>query len=429
MRLGKYAVGYQLQIPKLKTEEGRLKVQSDRGLRRLQRIFNSKVSHMCNLQFSTGTDKKKGPHDEAGDGEDGNDITTTDEMNFLINIKKHVASNFAKDLNPGLVEGYAKCSVPQIDLVEIIIGGDGRSFTKDFPMMDLFNIPLIPVIIRKLLQNVVKLNQMYPDLNLLSFDTFGDDAMNVLVAFPQASTRDVFVNKGSRATFCKIPEMLVNNSELKNIKNEEDKKKAIEEETLKRTKRIIESFMKNDQRVANIITDIAREELGLIRAKMMKEEGIVAILKIVNVSQTAFRKLRLFMELHWGWRMFASKYDIRSLRLNAILPIIGCCDVNPQLIINYWYKKFIPLITQAMVELFEVEDNYAQSTNRIHFICSCDHGQGALRSCAKILSLDQDSLSAKVIAERVYTVGNVDHNKDNYKIMENTLMSHYNIFM
>ena len=28
---------------------------------------------MCNLQFSTGIDKKKGPHDEAGDGEDGND--------------------------------------------------------------------------------------------------------------------------------------------------------------------------------------------------------------------------------------------------------------------------------------------------------------------------------------------------------------------
>ena len=60
---------------------------------------------MCNLQFSTGTDKKKGPHDEAGDGEDGNDSTTTDKMNFLMNIKKHVASNFAKDLNRELVEG------------------------------------------------------------------------------------------------------------------------------------------------------------------------------------------------------------------------------------------------------------------------------------------------------------------------------------
>ena len=108
-------------------------------------------------------------------------------MNFLMNIKKHVASNFAKDLNRELVEGYAKCGVPQIDSVEIMIGGDGRSFTKYFTMMDFFNIPLIPVIIRKLLQNIVKLNQMYPDLNLLSFDTFGGDAMNVLVAFPPKS--------------------------------------------------------------------------------------------------------------------------------------------------------------------------------------------------------------------------------------------------
>ena len=359
VKLGKYADGYRLQIPKLQTEEGRSKVQSDRGLRRLQRILNSKVYQMCNLQFSTETDKKKVPHDEAGDGEYGNGSTTTNEMNFLMNIKKHVASNFDKDLNRELVEGYIKFGVPQIDLVEIMIDGDGRSLTKDFPMMDFFNIPLIPVIIRKLLQNIVKLNQMYPDLNLLSFDTFGGDAMNVLVYFTQASTIDVLMKKGSRANICKIPEMLVNNPELKNIENEEYKTKEIEEETLERTKWIIESFMKNDQRVANIITDIARVGLGLIRAKMTKAEIIGAILKFVNVSQTAFRKLKLFMELHWGWRMFVSKYDIRSLRSNAILPIIGRYDVNPQLSINYWCKNSIPLITQAMDDLVEMEDNFS----------------------------------------------------------------------
>ena len=81
---------------------------------------------MCNIQFSTGTDKKKVPHDKAVDDEDGNDSTTTNEMNCLMNIKKHVASNFAKNLNRKLVERYVKCGVPQIDLVEIIIGGDGR---------------------------------------------------------------------------------------------------------------------------------------------------------------------------------------------------------------------------------------------------------------------------------------------------------------
>ena len=138
---------------------------------------------------------------------------------------------------------------------------------------------------------------------------------------------------------------------------------------------------------------------------MMKAESIVAILKIVNVSPTAFRKLKLFMELHWGWRMFVSKYDIRSLRSNAILPIIGRYDVNPQLSINYWCKNSIPLITQAMEDLVEMEDNFSQTTNKIHFICSCDHVQGALRSCAKIIFLDQDSLSAKVIAERIYMWG------------------------
>ena len=64
---------------------------------------------------------------------------------------------------------------------------------------------------------------------------------------------------------------------------------------------------------------------------MMKAESIGAILKLLNVSPTAFRKLKSFMELHWGWLMFASKDDIRSLRSNAILPIIGRYDVYPQL--------------------------------------------------------------------------------------------------
>ena len=53
--------------------------------------------------------------------------------------------------------------------------------------------------------------------------------------------------------------------------------------------------MKNDQIVVNIITDIARDKLGLIRSKMMKSESIGAILKLVNVSPTAFRKLKSFM--------------------------------------------------------------------------------------------------------------------------------------
>ena len=50
--------------------------------------------------------------------------------------------------------------------------------------------------------------------------------------------------------------------------------------------------MKNYQRVANIITDITRDELGSIRANMMKAEIIGAILKLVNVSPTEFMKLK-----------------------------------------------------------------------------------------------------------------------------------------
>ena len=51
---------------------------------------------------------------------------------------------------------------------------------------------------------------------------------------PQSPTRDVFTKKGSGDIICRIPGLLLNNPELKLIKNEKEKKEKTEMEKLKR---------------------------------------------------------------------------------------------------------------------------------------------------------------------------------------------------
>ena len=71
---------------------------------------------------------------------------------------------------------------------------------------------------------------MYMDL--LTFDTFGWQGKHILVPIPQASTRVVFIKKGSRDVICQIPRLLVNNSKLELIENENEKKENIQMENI-----------------------------------------------------------------------------------------------------------------------------------------------------------------------------------------------------
>ena len=64
--------------------------------------------------------------------------------------------------------------------------------------MNYFQIPLAPAIIRNILQNILKLNSLFLDMGLLTFDKFGRKGKHTLIPMPQASIRDVFMNKGSR---------------------------------------------------------------------------------------------------------------------------------------------------------------------------------------------------------------------------------------
>ena len=107
------------------------------------------------------------------------------------------------------------------------------------------------------------------------------------------------------------------------------------------------------------------------------------------------------MELHWGWRMFASRNELDHLQENVILTVTASYSGGKNLEIKYWYKLFVPLILQS-IEDIQPHSFEKRTICRIHLILSCDHGQNALQSCAKILFLQSDSESSNVLGEPLY---------------------------
>ena len=114
-------------------------------------------------------------------------------------------------MNDKLMEGYAKSRIKTFNLTAIN--------SEEAPMLNYFHIPLTPAIIQKILQNIVKLNSLFLDMDLITFDTFGGKVKHTLIPTPQESTRYVFMKKVSRYVIFRIPKILVNNPELKLIKN------------------------------------------------------------------------------------------------------------------------------------------------------------------------------------------------------------------
>jgi hypothetical protein len=182
-----------------------------------------------------------------------------DEKQMLQDIKRELA----KDLNNDLIEGYRTCGISNDALKELKSNGL-RALSEEVPLLEFFNIPLVPGIIRKVLQNIVKLSCLFPDVELMSYDTYGGDHKNVIFSMPQASSRESFMKKGSQDIICNIPKRLVNTSQFEEIENGVERNGAIKKAEFKRKRWIIESLVRQDVMVKGIIKDIAREELGMV---------------------------------------------------------------------------------------------------------------------------------------------------------------------
>ena len=73
--------------------------------------------------------------------------------------------------------------------------------------------------------------------------------------------------------------------------------------------------------------------------------------------------------------------------------------------------------------------NFSDALKRIHLVYSCDHGQGALRCCLKILFIDAEKEDGKVIGQSEYNVGLVDCTKDDYETLKQTIIPKFDKMM
>ena len=99
-----------------------------------------------------------------------------DEKQMLRDIK--IKRELEKDKNNDLIEGYRTCGISNDALKELKSNGL-RALSEEVPLLEFFNIPLVPGIIRKVLQNIVKLSCLFPDVELMSYDTYSGDHKNV----------------------------------------------------------------------------------------------------------------------------------------------------------------------------------------------------------------------------------------------------------
>ena len=166
-----------------------------------------------------------------------------DEKQMLRDIK--IKRELEKDKNNDLIEGYRTCGISNDALKELKSNGP-RALSEEVPLLEFFNIPLVPGIIRKVLQNIVKLSCLFPDVELMSYDTYGGDHKNVIFSMPQASSRESFMKMGSQDIICNIPKRLVNTSQFEEIENGVERNGAIKKAEFKRKRWIIESLVRQD---------------------------------------------------------------------------------------------------------------------------------------------------------------------------------------
>ena len=63
---------------------------------------------------------------------------------------------------------------------------------------------------------------------------------------------------------------------------------------------------------------------------------------------------------------------------------------------------------------------------RIHVVFSCDHVKGQSRTAIKMLLMDADRDDSRVLKEGVSSIGNINHTKDDYPILQATIFPKFN---
>ena len=306
------------------------------------------------------------------------------------------------------------------DVIEVIATDEDLS--KSYPLLKLFNIPIVPLMIRMLAKEIMKLAKEKFDEDLLSTvsaDGAGHEYTVMSVLKPE---NERSFKNNCRDKIRSLPNLLLKSTKFKNL-TDADKRDAQETHIRDIRKWCIEALLDNDTSTQDAFRAVARKKLRMVDKKKMKAADIGAMLKLFNILPTSFLGMKSFMETFWDFQMFDSKTSIRLLHHDAVVPTAGVTD--DELKIEYWFKEIKDVLLLFLRDQGRYDLRTIRKMQRIHMIFACDHGKEKSRSAVKILLMDDDSDDSKVLKTSVASVGNIDHTKDDYDILKDTIFPEF----
>ena len=311
-----------------------------------------------------------------------------------------LAESFIAERNATVIDRYKKIGYGEdADVMNTSV----EVLKLKYPMLSVFHIPLAPIILRKLVNEIVQLQKANTTINILTNVDHnlhgGNHEHYVLPLLKPLNHRSFKMN--CRKVLTNLPKNLVKGG-VDDLLEEESKIRAW----------CIEALLdeNNDDEVIRIV----KKKLGLTQQVTMPAEQVGAMLKIANLTPTSFKAIKSFLQTYYGYQMFAAEYDVRKIYADNIKPIaLQWKDSSCEAKVDFWYKDLTKILLLHSKDLYEVETDLLLQGKRFHILFSGDHGQEMMRFCIKILLVDSDADDGNVIDERSYSLGEID-GKDEY---------------
>ena len=270
-----------------------------------------------------------------------------------------------------------------------------------FPVLQHYGIPLEKHSISSVLRDVIKLSKSAINSDLLTFDYYNDTKCS-LVQVPVSSSYEGFRRTENSIKWVKKILLAV---------GAEDVNVAAEWLLQHLAECYNESFVN------------AASSVGLLlHSKKMDAEAACAMWEEANVGLRSQRIILRHLANFFGRRITVPESFVRELERGSLQPISGSVDVDG-VGITFWYKK----IDEAVVHRMKTEMDYRgreffmhNGYNSADIIFGGDHGARRFRAVLRLI-LRNTNNNDVVPLSVVITIANIDCDKENRAILENTI--------
>ena len=273
------------------------------------------------------------------------------------------------------------------------------------PLLARLHLPLTPYFISALLNEIIKISEIYPQANLLTMKRF-DGSTTTLVPIPNSKNVDSFTRNVLRKKWVdKIPESIFPN----------DKSVAVEWLLYELGKKYEDEFV------------VTSKKLGYpLVTKQMNEIAAAAMWQESNVSTRSQRIILRHMKNEFGTRLVVPEYKISKLGQNFVEP--NCASfIMQRKQIHYWTKSIPDILVTCLkrkLDLLAIDSSESiDSFESVDLVIGGDHGQGKFRSVMKVILRNR---YGKNVNHFCIKVNHIDCEKDTYEVLKKSIAAPLN---